>query len=216
VRRGHPPSGDDAGPLRTRAEERLRAREAAASLRPGDEADALRLLHELEVHQIELELQNAELERTRDELEAALERYTDLYDFAPVGYLTLARDGGIYSANLAGADLLGVPRARLLGRRFGTFLPLAERPSFDAFLARTLDDSQRESCEVTLVPDGGGTRVVRIEATASPSGKECRVALLDVTAQRAAEAEVRRVSEEREAGGAGGAGATVRVRSPAP
>ncbi len=91
------------------------------------------------MHQVELELQNAELERTRDELEAALERYTDLYDFAPVGYFTLARDGGIYSANLAGADLLGVPRARLLGRRFGTFLPLAERPGFDAFLARTLD-----------------------------------------------------------------------------
>lgn len=195
MRRGHPPSGDDAEPLRKRAEERLRAREAATALRPGDEADALRLLHELEVHQIELELQNAELERTRDELEAALERYTDLYDFAPVGYLTLARDGGIYSANLAGADLLGVPRARLLGRRFGTFLPLAERPAFDSFLARTLDDSQRESCEVTLVPDGGGRRVVRIEATASPSGKECRAALLDVTAQRAAEAEVRRVNE---------------------
>ncbi len=206
MRRGHPPSGDDSGPLRARAEERLRAREAAASLRPGDEADALRLLHELQVHQIELELQNAELARARDELEAALERYTDLYDFAPVGYLTLARDGGIYSANLAGADLLGVPRARLLGRRLGTFLPLAERPSFDAFLARTLDDTERTSCEVTLAPDGGGKRVVRIEATASPSGKECRAALLDVTAQRSAEAEVRRVNEGLEAA----------VRKPAP
>jgi PAS domain S-box-containing protein len=195
VRKGHPPSDRDADQLRALAEERLRAREAAATLPTGNEADALRLLHELQVHQVELELQNAELERTRDELEATLERYADLYDFAPVGYLTLSRDGGIYSANLAGADLLGVPRARLLGRRLGTFLPLAERSSFDAFLARTLEDTQRESCEVTLAPDGGGTRVVRIEATASPSGKECRAALLDVTAQRAAEAEVRRVNE---------------------
>ena len=195
MRPGHPPSGNDAGQLRARAEERVRAREEAASLRTENEADALRLLHELQVHQVELELQNSELQRTRDEVEAALERYTDLYDFAPVGYFTLARDGGIYSANLAGADLLGVPRARLLGRRFGTFLPLAERPGFDAFLTRTLADTQRESCEVTLEPAGGGGRVVRIEATASPSGKECRAAVLDVTALKAAEAQVRRASE---------------------
>lgn len=195
MRPGRPSSGSDAEYLRARAEERLRAREEAASLRTGNEADALRLVHELQVHQVELELQNAELQRTRDEVEAALERYTDLYDFAPVGYFSLARDGGIYSANLAGADLLGVPRARLLGRRLGTFLPLAERLDFDAFLTRTLADTQRESCEVTLAPDGGGKRVVRIEATASPSGKECRAALLDVTAQRAAEADVRRVNE---------------------
>ncbi|MBK6404112.1 MAG: PAS domain-containing protein [Holophagales bacterium] len=195
MRPGHPPSGNDAGQLRARAEERVRAREEAASLRTENEADALRLLHELQVHQVELELQNAELQRTRDEVEAALERYTDLYDFAPVGYFTLARDGGIYSANLAGADLLGVPRARLLGRRFGTFLPLTERPGFDVFLTRTLADTQRESCEVTLEPAGGGRRVVRVEATASPSGKECRAAVLDVTALRAAEAEVRRVND---------------------
>jgi PAS domain S-box-containing protein len=195
VRPRHPPSGSDAVQLRARAEERLRAREEAASLQTGNAADALRLVHELQVHQVELELQNAELQRTRDEVEAALERYTDLYDFAPVGYFTLALDGGIYSANLAGADLLGVPRARLLGRRFATFLPLADRPAFDAFLTRTLADTQRESCEVTLEPAGGGKRAVRIEATASPSGKECRAALLDVTALRAAEAEVRRVNE---------------------
>lgn len=195
MKKGRLPSGSDAGQLRARAEERLRAREEAASLRTGEEADALRLLHELQVHQVELELQNAELERTRDELEASLERYTDLYDFAPVGYFTLARDGGIYSANLAGADLLGVPRARLLGRRFGTFLPPAERAGFDAFLTRTLDDTQREACEVTLDPGIGAKRIARIEATASPSGKDCRVAVLDVTGQRAAEAEIRRMNE---------------------
>ncbi|MBI5443396.1 MAG: PAS domain-containing protein [Deltaproteobacteria bacterium] len=186
MRKGHPTSDREAEQLRARAEERLRAREEAASPRTGNEADALRLLHELQVHQVELELQNAELERTRDEFEATLERYTDLYDFAAVGYLTLSRDGGIYSANLAGAALLGVPRARLLGRRFGVFLPLAQRPGFDAFLSRTLADTQRESCEVTLEPNGGGKRVVRVEATASPSGMECRAALLDVTEQRAA------------------------------
>lgn len=195
MRTGRPPSGSDAGHLRARAEEKLRARQEAESLRPESEADALRLLHELQVHEVELEIQNAELERTRNELESALERYTELYDFAPVGYFTLARDGSIYSVNLAGADLLGIPRARLLGRPFGSFLPLAEHQTFDAFLERTLEDAQRESCEVTLEPAGGGTRIVRVEATASAAGKECRVALLDVTEQRTAEAEIRRMNE---------------------
>jgi signal transduction histidine kinase len=199
VKTGRPPSGSDAGQLRARAEERLRARQESASLASGREADTLRLLHELQVHQVELELQNAELERSRDALEAALERYTDLYDFAPVGYLTLTRDGSIYSANLTAADLLGVPRARLLGRRFGTFLPLSGRPAFDSFLERTLTDTQRETCEVSLEPGGSGRRVFRVEATASPSGNECRVALLDVTGERAAQAEVLRISAGLEA-----------------
>lgn len=199
MRTGRPPSPGDTERLRARAEERLRAGREAASPAGGNEADALRLLHELQVHQVELELQNAELERSRDELEAALERYTDLYDFAPVGYLTLTRDGGIYSANLTAADLLGVPRARLLGRRFVTFLPFPERPLFDAFLERTLTDTQRETCEVSLEPSGGGKRTFRVEATASPSGNECRVALLDVTGERAAQAEVLRISAGLEA-----------------
>lgn len=112
-----------------------------------------------------------------------------------MGTFTLARDGGISSANLAGGDVLGVPRARLLGRRFGAFFPLAERQAFDAFLARTLEDTRRESCGVTLEPGSGGRRIARVEATASPAGKEGRVALLDVTEQRAAEAEIRRMNE---------------------
>jgi PAS domain-containing protein len=66
--------------------------------------------HELEVHQIELEMQNEELVQTHAEVEALLSQYTDLYDFAPVGYFTLARDGAIHQVNLAGASLLGVER----------------------------------------------------------------------------------------------------------
>lgn len=181
----------DAGIIRARAEEELRARERQAS--PRTEIEAQRMVHELQVHQIELEIQKVELERTRDELEASLERYTDLYDFAPMGYFTLDRDGGIYSANLAGADLLGVPRARLLGRRFQSFVSPGTRPDFDGFLAKTLLGEPRGPCEVALVPDSGEPRIVRIEATSSPSGRECRAAVLDVTGQKAAEAELLRM-----------------------
>ena len=188
-----PRNVDDSGNLRARAEERLHSHDAAAPDRT--EADALRLLHELQVHQIELELQNAELERSRDQLEAALERYTDLYDFAPVGYFTLDRSGDIYSANLTGADLLNVPRARLIGRKFETFLSPESRLAFATFLATTLDGAHRKSCEVTLLPAGGRPRTVRLEGTASPAGNECRVAVLDVTEQRAAELALRKMND---------------------
>jgi signal transduction histidine kinase len=191
-----PRTADELRELRARAEERLRSRDAAAPDRT--EADALRLQHELQVHQIELELQNAELERSRDQLEAALERYTDLYDFAPAGYFTLDRTGCIFSANLTGADLLNVPRARLIGRRFEAFLAPESRLAFAAFLATTLGGAQRESCELTLLPAGGRARSVRLEGTASPAGNECRAAVLDVTEQRAAEAAVRRLNFELE------------------
>ena len=74
-------------------------------------------------------MQNEELRQARDELETALEKYTDLYDFAPVGYFTLDRDGVIRAVNLTGAGLLGIERSRLLGRRFGLFVADGARPA---------------------------------------------------------------------------------------
>src|SRR5271157_4933512 len=90
-----PPAADPPDPLRRRAEDRLRAQPGGqrSTAVPKSDADAKRLLHELQVHQIELELQNAELRQARDELEAALDDYTDLYDFAPSGYFTFATTG---------------------------------------------------------------------------------------------------------------------------
>src|ERR1035437_4901072 len=76
------------------------------------------LLHELQVHQIELEMQNTEIRQARDVVETALEKYTDLYAFAPVGYFTFDRNGNIITVNLCGARLLGVERSRLIGRHF--------------------------------------------------------------------------------------------------
>ena len=114
--------------IRRRAEERLKEQQNgsnsgtshSASPIPHSDTDTQKLIHELQVHQIELEMQNEELSLSWAEVEAALERYADLYDFAPVGYFTLDRDGTISQCNLTGACLLGVERARLVNRRFAT------------------------------------------------------------------------------------------------
>ena len=152
--------------------------------------DALRLLHELQVHQIELELQNEELRGSRAEVEAGLERYTDLYDFAPVGYVTLGRDGSIRQLNLAGASMLGAERARLSGRRFGDFVGEADRGVFQAFLEKAFALQAKEVCELALRNEGQGPQYVQLTATAAQDGQECRVVLADITARRQAEAQV--------------------------
>src|SRR5690606_21283701 len=93
----------------------------------GGEADRERLIHELLVHQVELEMQYRELQETQGRLEATTERYADLYDFAPVGYCTLTLDGTIREINLTGATLLGAPRDRLVGQPFASVAPLRDR-----------------------------------------------------------------------------------------
>lgn len=169
--------------LRRRAEEQLTAETPGGGLTPtGDETQ--RLLHELQVHQIELEMQNAELRQAREEMETALEKYTDLYDFAPVGYFTLDRDGVIRAANLTAAGLLGTERARLLGRRFGHFVADNARPAFDAFLARVLESQAKVVSEVALLKGGTHPLFVQIEAVASASGQECRAAIIDISRRR--------------------------------
>lgn len=172
-----------AAELRRRAEEQLTPKTPEAGLTStGDETQ--RLLHELQVHQIELEMQNTELQRAREEMETALEKYTDLYDFAPVGYFTLDRDGVIRAANLTTANLLGIERARLLGRRFGHFVAYDARPAFAEFLTRVLESRTKEVSEVALLKGETYPLFVQIEAVAEASGKECRAAIIDISRRR--------------------------------
>jgi PAS domain S-box-containing protein len=165
--------------LRRRAEDRLRDQAPAAQ--SGKPFDPLQLLHELQVHQVELEMQNAELRQARNEVEALLEQYTDLYDFAPVGYFTLDRAAAIQSVNLTGARLLGIERSRLKGCRFDLFIAPEDRPVFAAFFEAVFSRQGQQRCEVVLGPEGRPRLFVQIEATAAASGRECRLALIDMT-----------------------------------
>lgn len=165
--------------LRRQAENRLRE-DGEASFPSGSAADPQRLLHELQVHRIELEMQNAELRQAWDELESMLGKYTGLYDYAPVGYLTLDRDGLISAANLTAACLLEVERSRLTGRRFGQLLAASDLSSFSSFLNTVFTSQGRQTCTMALPREGNRPLMVQIEAVAAAGGAECLMTLTDI------------------------------------
>ena len=194
-------SGGQAGQdLRRQAEAKLSARKKKAAALPVTESETKRLVHELEVHQIELEMQNEELMQSRAEVEAGLRQYTDLYDFAPIGYFTLARDGAIHQVNLAGANLLGVERGALLKRRFGVFVSALSRTTFSTFLEKVFSTSgSKETCEVAVQKDGANPLWVHIEAIAEDGQREvCRVVVSDITERKQVEEVLQETTKERE------------------
>jgi formate hydrogenlyase transcriptional activator len=188
----------DVAGLRRRAEDRLR--EGADQDVAGREAvDARRLVHELQVHQIELELQNEQLRESRAEVEALLERFTELYDYAPVGYLTLGRDGAIRQVNLTGARLLGLERGGLQGRRLGIFFSEPDRAGFNAFLENAFGSRENTVFEATL--EGGrqeGSQTMLLTASGSSDGQECRIMLADVTERKRMEEALQKANDELE------------------
>ncbi|MDZ4252446.1 MAG: ATP-binding protein [Sulfuritalea sp.] len=197
-------TGKDRTTLREAAEARLRAAVAADPAPPARaDADLLRLVHELQVHKIELEMQNSELRESRAEREAALVRYTELYDFAPVGYLTLVTDGLIVEVNLTGAKLLGVPRRNLLLKRFSVFVERADRERWDEFLASVRTHEGADDVELAL-RRGDGTLFhaqltcmrhrVGADGTAIPqvgSDTGVSIALTDISPRKEVEARLR-------------------------
>ena len=159
-------------------------------------AEAKRALQELQIHQIELEMQNLELRQVRDKLETSLEKYTDLYDFAPVGYFTLDQGGSVRAVNLTGASLLSIERSRLLGRRFEQLVSAADRAIFSEYLRNISENGASNVCEVELLKDGRHPFSVQLKAKISVSGEEYRIAAIDISERKRNEHDLR-ISENR-------------------
>ena len=172
---------------RRKAETKLAERRKKTDPLPSMDADIRRLVHELQVHQIELEMQNEELMQARAEREATLVQYTDLYDFAPTGYFTLARDGAIRKVNLTGAELLGVARSELLERRFGLFVADEFRSVFNDFLESVFESKKKDSLDLMLGKKGQAAQWVLIEAVCADDQEECRATVTDISARKHAE-----------------------------
>ena len=174
--------GQNAAELRLQAEQRLATKTKTLT---GNLIDERRLMHELQVHQIELEMQNEALQEARSVAELALERYADLFDFAPVAYFTLGIDGIIQQTNFRGGLLLELGRSKLSGKPFANCVSFEHRPEFNQFLenvfASVCDGAQH--CEIMLQV-GNNHRWVSIEASADPTRQTCFAAVMDITEQK--------------------------------
>ena len=134
--------------LRKRAEEQHKKSGVAADIRCS-EGELQHVVQELSIHQIELEMQSDELQHAKHQLEEALTQYTALYDYAPVGYLTLEGNSTIRKANITAEKLLGRDRALLIGDRFIRFVDHKERNRFNTFIERVF--SQKEHLTLDLL-----------------------------------------------------------------
>ncbi len=160
---------------------------------PGD-ADARRFLHELQVHQHELEIQNEELRRIQQQLEASRSQYFDLYHMAPVGYLVLSEDGLIQEANLTAANLLGVTRGVLAKQALTRFILPEHREAFQTHWRSLFEAGERQTCELRLLRAGAAPFWARIEAIMArdaDGSPACRAAVSDITDRRGAEEALR-------------------------
>ncbi|TLU51860.1 MAG: PAS domain S-box protein [Chlorobium sp.] len=183
--------------LRARAEKHLQQKNlstgSSALSTSSTPEEMQRFIHELTVHQIELEMQREELCQSQIELEHSIDLYTELYDYAPLGYLTLDKSSKILATNLTATKMLGVVRSRLLGQNLKSFVVPADYRVVDAMLEKVFRDRVTGSCEVTFVPDTSDLcqgpnllagHTLRIDASMSVTEYVCRVMISDITEQK--------------------------------
>jgi PAS domain S-box-containing protein len=161
--------------------------------------EALKLVHELRVHQIELKMQNDELCRAQAELSATRERYFDLYNLAPVGYFIVSHEGRIVETNLTGVILLGVPRAALVKQPITKFIFKEDQDVYYLHRRELLATGKAHTCELRMVKSDGTAFWVRLTATTQAPGEgsrhgtgalpTSRVVLSDISEQKQMEAD---------------------------
>jgi len=166
--------------LRVKAEAQLKMKQKESDLAE-TEIDTKKLLHELQVHQIELEMQNDELREANEATELALKKYTMLYDLAPMGYFTLDHNGNICDLNFTGADMLKERRFSLVNSNFKLFVSDDSKVKFNEFFSRVFSSNYKESCEVTL---GYGTNLslrVYMEGVVTGDDRNCLLSVIDIS-----------------------------------
>lgn len=191
----HGDEEEHAASLRAEAEKSL-ARSGAKSDMKGKTLEAI--IHELNVHQVELEMQNEALRKTQRDLEESRDRYADLYDFAPVGYFTFKHRGVIDDVNLTGASLLGVERKKLLNRGFGNFVAEENLSKWDHHLMDAQQNSQKQTCELLLKRKDGSNFYVRLESVQvdlSSGTTVVRSIVSNITERKQSEERIRTLNE---------------------
>ena len=180
---------DESTELRLKAEEKLKSRKSTITK---VELDTEKLIHELEVHQIELEMQNEELTLSRNKADLAMEKYVDLYDFAPSGYITLSKEGEIIDLNFSAANMLGSNRFHLKNTRFALHIAFELLDLFDEFFQMLFRSKKKETCELLLHigPDKKNC-YVHIDAIVNQDTNSCLLTMTDITERKTMEEELK-------------------------
>jgi len=174
------------GKLRQIAEKFLSSKEKVSEI-SFSELDNLRLIRELEIHQIELEMQNDELKLAKEKAELAEKKYTELYDFSPSGYLSLSKAGRITDLNFSAEHLLGKKRSSLIYSSFGFFVSSDTRALYNDFLENIFTTNLKQTCELKLVSADDSMRYVLVNGIISNMDEKCLVTLTDISKGKLAE-----------------------------
>lgn len=170
----------NASMLRKKAEELLKAKQKKIDKKI-IEADIKKLVHELQVHQIELEMQNEELRQAYETTEKALKKYTMLYDYSPMGYFTLDKDGVIHDLNFSGAEMLHEKRFSLIDTNFKLFIYEDSKSIFNSFLNKLYSSNEKESCEVMLGYEDNPFCYAYIEGIVTFEEQKCLLSVVNTS-----------------------------------
>jgi PAS domain S-box-containing protein len=151
------------------------------------EDEALKLMNDLEVHQVILELKNEELKLAKRQVESQESQYVEFFDFTPTGYFMLSRTGIITGINHLGAKMVGREHSQLKNKRFINFVSHQAKPVFSHFLANMFNNRTPEICELTLTAESGLPNIVQLAGIVTESGEECLVTAIDITHRKHAE-----------------------------
>jgi two-component system cell cycle sensor histidine kinase/response regulator CckA len=179
----------DGSELRRRAERQIKKEPSDSEEISGmSPKEMKKLIHELRVHQIELKMQNEELRRIQEELEEARDRYSHLYDFAPVGYLTVNEKGIVEGANLTFATLMGMERSAVVGKPFSRFIYREDQDVYYLNFKRLLESGDLQSLKLRLVKNDGGEFFASLECMitreSNNASKRIRIVVSDITEQK--------------------------------
>ena len=186
--------------LRRRAERQMKATPAESDEIDGmSTKDMAKMIHELRVHQIELKMQNEELRRIQEELEEARDRYSHLYDFAPVGYLTVNEKGLVEEANLTFATLMGMERSAVVGNPFSRFIQREDQDVYYLNFQRLLESGDLQSFKLRLTKNDGSDFFTSLECMLIRENdndpKQIRIVVSDITEQKELEWRLRQAQK---------------------
>jgi signal transduction histidine kinase/ActR/RegA family two-component response regulator len=180
---------------REKAEKSLKAK-ASRSNSDVNEVEVVKLIHKLEVHKIELEMQNEELLSAIEQTVTATEKCIKLYDFLPSAYFNLSKEGNVIAVNSYGSRLLGKDRFKLINSRLGFFISDETKLVFNLFLEKVFKDGLKESCEVVLMSKDAKPSYVILTGIISTDNEQCHIIMMDITDRKSVEMELVKAKEE--------------------